>query len=124
MVAVLSKWWLSRLPSAPMTTVLVTTDTALQAINQHVGRAGNEHFTTHEIARAMGADEYHVRIAFSWLSRYRIIESIPGVRSVRYTGTAGEKYSANVYQLRQESTPADFETLNRVFGVRAATVQK
>lgn len=89
----------------------VTTDSVMAAIRDH----GKARFTTLEIARDMGADEYHVRIAFSWLSRYRIIESIPGVRSVRYTGTAGEKYSANVYQLRQESTPADFATLNRVF---------
>lgn len=99
-----------------MTTVRVTQETVLQAIKQHVDRAGKEHFTTHDIARDMGADEYHVRIAFSWLSRYKAIERVPGVRSVRYTGTAGEKYSAAVYRICETSGEADFAALNRIFG--------
>lgn len=99
-----------------MTTVRVTQETALQAIRQYIDRAGKEHFTTLEIARLMGADEYHVRIAFSWLTRYKAIERVPGVRSVRYTGTAGEKYSAAVYRIRDESAAADFAALNRAFG--------
>ena len=99
-----------------MTTIRVTTDTAQQAIKQHVDRAGKEYFTTVEIARDMGVDEYHVRIAFSWLSRYKTIERVPGVRSVRYTGTQGEKYSASVYRIREEAARVDFAALNRAFG--------
>ena len=98
-----------------MTAVRVTTDSVLQAIKQHVDRAGKEHFTTVEIAKEMGADENHVRIAFSWLTRYKAIEPVPGVRSVRYTGTQGEKYSANVYQIREESAPVDFSALMGAF---------
>ncbi|MBU1363947.1 MAG: hypothetical protein KKE51_09020 [Gammaproteobacteria bacterium] len=99
-----------------MTTIRVTTDTALQAIKKHVDSAGKEHFTTVEIARVMGADEYHVRIAFSWLTRFKAIERVPGVRSVRYTETQGEKYSASVYRIREEAAPVDFAALNRLFG--------
>jgi hypothetical protein len=98
-----------------MTTVQVTTETVSQAIKQHVASAKRDSFTTHDIARHMGADEYHVRIAFSWLTRNRVIETIPGVRSVRYTGTAGERYSANVYQLVAVSEKPDFSALMGVF---------
>lgn len=98
-----------------MTTVRVTTDAVLQAIKQHVASAKHDHFTTHDIARHMDAEEYHVRIAFSWLTRSRVIETIPGVRSVRYTGTHGEKYSANVYQLVAVSEKPDFSALMGVF---------
>lgn len=99
-----------------MTTIRVTTDTVLQAIKQHVGLAGKEHFTTVEIAKDMGAEEYHVRVAFSWLARRKEIEPVPGVRSVRYTGTQGEKYSASVYRVREEAAQVDFAALNRLFG--------
>ena len=98
-------------------TTRVTTEDAMQAIKQHVDRAGKAHFTTIEIARDIGADEYHVRIAFSWLTRYKAIEQVPGVRSVRYTGTQGEKYSASVYRIREEAALVDFAALNRVFGI-------
>jgi hypothetical protein len=98
-----------------MTTVKVTTETVSQAIKQHVASAKRDSFTTHDIARHMGAEEYHVRIAFSWLTRNRVIETIPGVRSVRYTGTAGERYSANVYQVVAVSEKPDFSALMGVF---------
>jgi len=93
----------------------VTTDRVSAAIKGYVASAKRDHFTTHDIARAMGAEEYHVRIAFSWLTRNRVIETIPGVRSVRYTGTHGEKYSANVYQLVAVSAKPDFAALMGVF---------
>lgn len=107
-----------------MTTVRVTTDTALQAIKQHVDRVGKEHFTTIEIAKDMGADEYHVRIAFSWLTRYKAIERVPGVRSKRYLPPStdpncrrhGNSYSVSVYRIREEAAPVDFAALNRLFG--------
>lgn len=93
----------------------VTTELVSAAIKGYVAKAGCDHFTTHDIARHMLAEEYHVRIAFSWLTRNRVIETIPGVRSVRYTGTHGEKYSANVYQLVAVSEKPDFAVLMGVF---------
>ena len=50
------------------------------------------------------------------MSRYKTIERVPGVRSVRYTGTQGEKYSASVYRIREEAARVDFAALNRAFG--------
>ena len=87
----------------------------MKVVSENVASAKHDHFTTHDIARHMGAEEYHVRIAFSWLTRNRAIETIPGVRSVRYTGSAGEKYSANVYQLVAVSEKPDFSALMGVF---------
>lgn len=94
---------------------VVTTDTVISAVNDFLKERREKRFTTHDIARHMGAEEYHVRIAFSWLTRNRAIETIPGVRSVRYTGSAGEKYSANVYQLVAVSEKPDFSALMGVF---------
>jgi len=62
----------------------------------------------------MGADEYQVRAAIRWLHDHGKVEPIQGLRSCRYTNTCGEKYSAAVYQIRQQ-TQVDFVTLNRVF---------
>lgn len=96
--------------------VRVTRDSVLEAIKIYVDDQSKQFFTTLEIARQMGVDEYSVRVAFSWLARYEQIEIVPGVRSIRYTGTAHEKYSATVYQIREEATEVDFAALNRAFG--------
>lgn len=97
------------------TELRVTVDSALAAVKSFVAEANKDHFTTHDIARFMGAKESHVRIAFSWLTRYRMVAIVPGVRSVRYTGTQGDKYSSNVYEMVSAPAPADFDFLNRVF---------
>lgn len=96
--------------------IRVTTDDVMQAIRDYQQKFAIEHFTTREIAKQMGVDEYPVRTAFSWLHRYQMIETVPCVRSIRYTKAHGEEYSATVYQIKPESTAADFAALNRIFG--------
>lgn len=93
----------------------VTTESVMKAIRAYVTSADHKHFTTLDIARSMGAEEYPVRAAVTWLNRYRHIEVVPGVRSRRYTKAHGEEYSATVYQVREASEQADFATLTRVF---------
>lgn len=94
----------------------VTTDTVIKGIRDYLeAQKPISHFTTLAVALHMGADEYPVRTAFSWLRRYGLIETVPCVFSVRYTKTNGEKYPAAVYQLKEKSTPADFAALHRVF---------
>lgn len=100
----------------------VTTDTVLVAIRAYVSAAIADHFTTSDIARHMGVNEYPVRAAFTWLSRYRFIEVVPGVRSKRYLGQPEDpnkrrhtdSYFASVYRIR-EVGEVDFDVLNRVF---------
>lgn len=98
----------------------VTKDAVLSAIRSYVDVQAKDFFTTLDIARHMGVEEYPVRAAVSWLNRYRYIEIVPGVRSKRYLPMNGNRrlhgneYSVSVYQIR-ETTPADFDTLNRVF---------
>jgi len=93
----------------------VTTESVLSAARALVATEGRQHFTTMEIARHMGVEEYPVRAAVSWLNRYRMIEVVPGVRSQRYTRQSGEAYSATVYQIREQETAPDFTTLHMVF---------
>jgi len=97
--------------------IAVTTDTVMKAIDEYVRQspAGLEHFTTLEISRHMGVDEYPVRTSFSWLVRFKQIESVPGVRSERYTGTQHEKYSATVYRKKPQASPVDYAALMGVF---------
>lgn len=105
-------------PQAP----LVTTDTVMEAIREYAASAIAAHFTTQDIARHMGVSEYPVRAAFTWLTRYRFIEIVPGVRSKRYLGSPTDpnkrrhtdSYTASVYQVRS-SGEADFQALMGVF---------
>lgn len=94
--------------------MVVNTDSVQKAIERFIEHTGENRFTTADIARSMGVDEYPVRAAIRWLHEHEKIEVIPGVRSCRYTKTCGEKYSASVYQIRR-SVQVDFVTLNRVF---------
>ena len=50
-------------------TLRVTTETVQKAIERYVGSHGENRFTTADIARDMGVDEYPVRAAVSWLAR-------------------------------------------------------
>lgn len=98
------------------------TEAVQKAIEQYVKDHAEGRFTTADIARFMGAEEYPVRAAFSWLVRYRFIEIIPGVRSKRYLGQPtnrrlhGDSYSVSMYQIKEQSGEADFAALNRAFG--------
>ena len=89
---------------------------------QFVEQRGENRFTTADIARDMGVDEYPVRAAVSWLARYGLIEIIPGVRSKRYLEQPaarrlhGDSYSVSVYQIKEKGAQADFAALNRAFG--------
>lgn len=92
-----------------------TTSNTLTAIREYVMDVERENFTTHDIARHMGIDEYHVRVAFGWLTRKKAIEIVPCVKSTRYTRTRGEEYSAAVYRLRKHGGMCDFAGLMRAF---------
>lgn len=104
--------------------VRVTRDSVLEAIKAYVETQAKPFFTTQDIARFMGVEEYPVRAAVSWLTRYELIEVVPGVRSRRYLGNAADEtkrrhtdsYSASVYQMKPAATPVDFAALNRAFG--------
>ena len=93
----------------------VTTKSTIAAIREYVKTTTRESFTTHDIANHIGAEEYHVRTAFVWLTRQKAIEIVPCVRSIRYTRTRGEEYSAAVYQLRSDGGSCDFGALMRAF---------
>lgn len=101
-------------------TPLVNTDTVLVAIKGYEGQTDEEGrvvFSTIDIAQEMGADEYPVRVACSWLRRYRIIEVVEGTTCMRRTRRTGERYTASLYRLRPQAEPADFNALFRVFGL-------
>lgn len=74
-------------------------------------------FTTREVAEQMGADEYPVRAAFSWLVRCKKIEVVRGEIRERVTRTAGEKYPVAVYRFKPKSESGDFAALYQVFGL-------
>lgn len=99
----------------------VTTEAVKGAIERYIAARSNR-FTTADIARFMGEDEYQVRAAFTWLTRYRVIEIIPGVRSKRYLGEPKDpskrrrahSYTASMYHLR-DVCEVDFNRLMGVF---------
>lgn len=103
----------------------VTTDAVLEAIRLHSDSKGAlpdiDHpdsgaaVSTVDIALLMGVPEYPVRVAFSWLVRYGLIEPIKGTCCMRRTRVTGERYTATLYRLRAESGPADFDALYKVF---------
>lgn len=100
----------------------LATEAVRKAIEQYVKERAENRFTTADIARFMGIDEYPVRAAVSWLARYGMIEIIPGVRSKRYLEAPanrrlhGESYSVSVYRMKEQATEVDFAALNRAFG--------
>lgn len=91
-------------------TIRMKTETVQEAIKQYVKQRGENRFTTYDIARYMGAEEYPVRAAIRWLHEYKEIDVIPGVRSCRYTKTLGDKYSTAIYRLRMNGQ-CDIKTL-------------
>lgn len=101
--------------------IRVKTEAVKAAIKQYV-KEHSDRFTTADIARFMGVDEYPVRAAVSWLARYGMIEIIPGLRSKRYLPQPvdrrrhSDSYSVSVYQIKERGEEADFAALNRLFG--------
>lgn len=102
-------------------TIRVTTDTVQKAIEQYVKDRGDNRFTTADIARFMGVEEYPVRATVSWLARYGLIEIIPGVRSKRYRSIPTDRrphdddYSVSIYRIKEPSCEANFAALMGVF---------
>ena len=100
----------------------LATDAVRKAIERYVEERGENRFTTTDIARFLGVDEYPVRAAVSWLARYGLIEIIPGVRRKRYLEQPadrrlhGDSYSVSVYRVKEQATEVDFAALNRAFG--------
>ncbi|WP_434516673.1 hypothetical protein AB6Q56_08810 [Dechloromonas sp. ARDL1] len=98
------------------------TDAVRDAIERYVERSVEKRFTTADIARFMGVEEYPVRAAVSWLARYGVIEIIPGVRSKRYLEQPanrrlhGDSYSVSMYRIKEKCAEVDFAALNRAFG--------
>lgn len=50
-----------------MNPVRVTTETVKEVIYRYINECGENRFTTTDISRFMGADEYQVRAAIRWL---------------------------------------------------------
>ena len=99
----------------------LATDAVRKAIERYIEQRGENRFTTADIARFMGVEEYPVRAAVSWLARYGLIEIIPGVRSKRYLGQPadrrlhGDSYSVSMYRIKEPSCEANFAALMGVF---------
>lgn len=94
--------------------VRVTKESVMAAIRSYVEDQAKPFFTTLDIARHMGVDEYPVRAAVSWLSHQNLVGIVPGVRCKRYTRTRGEQYDTTVYQLRNLDS-GDIKTLMLAF---------
>lgn len=98
--------------------VRVSTEAVKKSIEQYVTQFENR-FTTADIARFMGVEEYPVRAAVSWLARYGVIEIIPGLRSKRYLSPEcrrhSDDYSVSVYQVKEPACEVDFSALMGAF---------
>lgn len=100
----------------------LATDAVRKAIERYIEQRGENRFTTADIARVMGVEEYPVRTAVSWLARYGLIEIIQGVRSKRYRSMPTDRrphdddYSVSMYRVKENGAQADFAVLNRAFG--------
>ncbi|MCV2218892.1 hypothetical protein [Thauera sp. Sel9] len=98
----------------------ITTEAVLTAITDYRGEIdtdGRTVFSTSDIARVMGCDEYRVRVACSWLRRQRIIEAIEGSAVIRRTARTGERYTANLYRLKPQARAEAFDALFQTFGL-------
>lgn len=88
--------------------VRVTTEDVLKAVRAYQGD-----FTTCDIAGVLRVEEYHVRIAMSWLSKRNLIEKAG--KKKRYTATAHEPYLVTAYRVPEQGGPVDFAVLTRAF---------
>jgi hypothetical protein len=95
--------------------VRVTTEDVLQAVRAYVGD-----FTTYDIARVLGTEEYPVRAAMSWLVKRGIVERIGTTERtllpVKGRRLHGDTYTVALYRAKEEAAPVDFSALNRAFG--------
>ena len=121
-VAILEPQTVSQQPTLPKPEKRLTTDAVMSAIREYIADRSAENFTTMDIARHMGIDEYPVRAAVSWLARYGRIEIIPGVRSKRYRSPVGDRRLhgdhdfVSVCRVKEAAAPVDFAALNPAFG--------
>lgn len=93
---------------------VVTADDVLKAARECRGG-----FTTYDIARALGVEEYPVRVAITWLVRRRAVERIGTEKRplpARPKHGNRETYPATLYRVKDEAAPVDFSALNRAFG--------
>lgn len=95
--------------------VRVTTEDVLKAVRAYEGE-----FTTYDIARVLGVEEYPVRAAMSWLVKRDIVERI-GITDRPLPQVQGkrmhcETYTVVLYRAKEEAAPVDFSALNRLFG--------
>ena len=93
--------------------VRVTTEDVLKAVRAYVGE-----FTTYDIAGVLGAEEYPVRAAMSWLVKRGIVEKVgtierrlPAPASRRHS----EVYPVSLYRVKEEAVPVDFTALMGAF---------
>lgn len=96
--------------------VRVTTDDVLQAVEAYAGA-----FTTYDIAKVLGIEEYPVRAAMSWLVKRGIVEKI-GSRERPLSAAPGkrmhsESYSVSLYRVKakERSPEVDFTALMGAF---------
>lgn len=99
--------------------VRVNQNTVIEAIRDYVLQSSAEHFTTLEIARYMGVEEYPVRAAMSWLVKRGIVEKVGTIerRLPPPVGRRlhGEVYWVSLYQVKEEAAPVDFSALMGAF---------
>lgn len=98
----------------------VTTEGVMLAILELTHEDAEARFTTLDVADQLGVREYQVRAAFHWLRRFRKIAVVPGEIQERITYPSGQRYPVTVYRMLPKSTPADFDALYQVFGLRSA----
>lgn len=95
--------------------VRATTDEVLKVVMAYQGE-----FTTYDIARVSGIEEYPVRAAMSWLVKRGIVERIGTtertLQPVKDRRLHGDRYTVALYRAKEEAAPVDFNALNRAFG--------
>lgn len=94
--------------------VRVTTEDVLQAVRAYQGD-----FTTYDIARVLGIEEYPVRAAMSWLVKRGIVERIGTIertlQPVNGRRLHGDTYTVALYRVKEEAAPVDFSALMGAF---------
>jgi hypothetical protein len=107
--------------TAPAQAASVSTELVMLAILELTHTNPEAQFTTRDVAQEMGAKEYAVRLAFSWLCRFGKIEIVEGKIIERKTRTAGEKYPVSVYRIKPKAMTGEaLDALYKAFGLATA----
>lgn len=91
--------------------VAVTVDDVIIAI----ANMANDQWTTTDVAVSLKVPERAVRGTIRNLLRNNLIRKIPDGRVMRTTRRTKRDYTAQLYEIRLSSGPADFDALNRAF---------